>query len=117
MTTETPAPRTPITCVIPGFTMGCGYLGNGLTVWNSAVERNGDYQHIAHISEDGKTVSWRKDTGRLPKPVVEYVNKWAIRMADYYREKQEKEALAVVNYKNFLRSEGYTEEQIARAVR
>lgn len=32
--------------------MGC--LGNGITVCNSAVEHNGDYKHIAHISDNGK---------------------------------------------------------------
>lgn len=32
------------------YDIGMGYLGNGLTVWNRAVEVNGDYQNIAHIS-------------------------------------------------------------------
>lgn len=32
--------------------MGC--LGNGITVCNSAVEHNGEYKHIAHISDSGK---------------------------------------------------------------
>jgi|GEM_PF-3595062 len=31
-----------------------GYLGNGLTVWNRAVEESGDYQTIAHISDEGE---------------------------------------------------------------
>ena len=30
----------------PAFDIGMGYLGNGLTVWNRAVEENGDYQTI-----------------------------------------------------------------------
>ena len=34
-----------------------GYLGNGLTVANSAKEVNGDYKHIAHISNGGN-VTW-----------------------------------------------------------
>ena len=38
----------------PAFDIGMGYLGNGLTVWNRAVEENGDYQTIAHISSEGK---------------------------------------------------------------
>ena len=29
-------------------------LGNGVTVCNSAVEESGDYNHIAHISNNGK---------------------------------------------------------------
>lgn len=38
----------------PVFDIGMGYLGNGLTVWNRAVEENGDYQNIAHISSEGE---------------------------------------------------------------
>ena len=36
------------------YDIGMGYLGNGLTVWNRAVEEHGDYQTIAHISNDGE---------------------------------------------------------------
>lgn len=39
---------------VPAFDIGMGYLGNGLTVWNRAVEENGDYQTIAHISNEGE---------------------------------------------------------------
>ena len=43
----------------PAFDIGMGYLGNGLTVWNRAVEENGDYQTIAHISDEGEsTTMW-----------------------------------------------------------
>ena len=38
----------------PAFDIGMGYLGNGLTVWNRAVEESGDYQTIAHISDEGE---------------------------------------------------------------
>lgn len=38
----------------PAFDIGMGYLGNGLTVWNRAVEESGDYQTIAHISYEGE---------------------------------------------------------------
>ncbi len=38
----------------PAFDIGMGYLGNGLTVWNRAVEENGDYQTLAHISDEGE---------------------------------------------------------------
>ena len=30
-----------------------GCLGNGTTVWNRDVIKNGDYQNVAHISEHG----------------------------------------------------------------
>ena len=36
------------------FKLWMGCLGNGITVCNSAVEHNGDYKHIAHISDNGK---------------------------------------------------------------
>ena len=36
------------------FKLWMGCLGNGITVCNSAVERNGEYKHIAHISDNGK---------------------------------------------------------------
>ena len=39
---------------VPAFDIGMGYLGNGLTVWNRAVEESGDYQTIAHISDEGE---------------------------------------------------------------
>ena len=36
------------------FKLWMGCLGNGITVCNSAVEHNGEYKHIAHISDNGK---------------------------------------------------------------
>ena len=36
------------------FKLWMGCLGNGITVCNSAVMENGDYKHIAHISENGR---------------------------------------------------------------
>ena len=36
------------------FKLWMGCLGNGITVCNSAVENNGEYEHIAHISDNGK---------------------------------------------------------------
>ena len=51
----------------PAFDIGMGYLGNGLTVWNRAVEENGDYQNIAHISSEGE-IHYYADG--LPEDVV-----------------------------------------------
>ena len=51
----------------PAFDIGMGYLGNGLTVWNRAVEENGDYQNIAHISSEGE-INYYVDG--LPEDVV-----------------------------------------------
>lgn len=39
------------------FELFIGYLGNGATVCNKAVEENGDYKKIAHIAECGK-ITW-----------------------------------------------------------
>ena len=36
------------------FKLWMGCFGNGITVCNSAVEHNGEYKHIAHISDNGK---------------------------------------------------------------
>lgn len=35
------------------FELGLYCLGNGITVCNRAVEQNGEYKHIAHISNGG----------------------------------------------------------------
>jgi len=35
------------------FKLWMGCFGNGITVCNSAVESNGEYKHIAHISNNG----------------------------------------------------------------
>ena len=43
--------------------MGC--LGNGLTVANSAKEVNGDYEHIAHISNGGN-ITWYVKPESIP---------------------------------------------------
>ena len=51
----------------PAFDIGMGYLGNGLTVWNRAVEENGDYQNIAHISPEGEI---RYYADGLPEDVI-----------------------------------------------
>ena len=58
------------------FDIGMGYLGNGLTVWNRAVEVNGDYQNIAHISPEGEITFYVQD---LPQSVVERIEQAAER--------------------------------------
>ena len=58
------------------YDIGMGYLGNGLTVWNRAVEVNGDYQNIAHISPEGETTYYVQD---LPQSVVERIEQAAER--------------------------------------
>ena len=58
------------------YDIGMGYLGNGLTVWNRAVEVNGDYQNIAHISPEGEITYYVQD---LPQSVVERIRQAAER--------------------------------------
>ena len=52
------------------FELGHGSLGNGITVWNSAKEVNGDYEGIAHINRDRKIEYWVEN---LPAEVIAYV--------------------------------------------
>ena len=58
------------------YDIGMGYLGNGLTVWNRAVEVNGDYQNIAHISPEGEITYYVPD---LQQSVVKRIEKVAER--------------------------------------
>ena len=58
------------------YNIGMGYLGNGLTVWNRAVEVNGDYQNIAHISPEGKITYYVQN---LPQSIVERIEQAAER--------------------------------------
>ncbi|WP_347565222.1 LPD25 domain-containing protein [Pseudoflavonifractor sp. 60] len=51
---------------IPGYDLGYGHLGNGLTVWNRLEQEDGDYKIIAHISPD-RTVTYYEDG--LPEDV------------------------------------------------
>ena len=60
----------------PAFNIGMGYLGNGLTVWNRAVEENGDYQTIAYISSEGEI---RYYVDGLPDDVVSRIEQAAAR--------------------------------------
>ena len=60
----------------PAFDIGMGYLGNGLTVWNRAVEENSDYQTIAHISDEGEI---RYYVDGLPDDVVSRIEQAAAR--------------------------------------
>ena len=58
------------------FDIGMGYLGNGLTVWNRAVEENGDYKTIAHISDEGEI---RYYVDGLPDDIVSRIEQAAAR--------------------------------------
>ena len=55
------------------YSLGYGFFGNGLTVWNSLEQENGDYKTIAHIAPD-RSVKFYVDN--LPEEV-----KWEIEHA------------------------------------
>lgn len=69
------------------YDIGMGYLGNGLTVWNRAVEEHGDYQTIAHISNEGE-IKYYVDG--LPNDVVARIEQAA--------EQEKQKALFATTY-------------------
>ena len=70
------------------YDIGMGYLGNGLTVWNRAVEEHGDYQTIAHISNEGEIKYYVEG---LPDDVVSRIEQVA--------EQEKQKALFAATYK------------------
>ena len=70
------------------YDIGMGYLGNGLTVWNRAVEEYGDYQTIAHISNEGE-IKYYVDG--LPDDVVARIEQAA--------KQEQQKALFAATYK------------------
>ena len=59
------------------FKLFLGYLGNGVTVCNSAIEEYGDYKKIAHISSTGH-IKWYVDYHKyVPEEDLERIFKVA----------------------------------------
>lgn len=48
------------------FELFMGYLGNGLTVCNKAIEEHGDYKHICHIQPYGR-ITWYVKPESVPE--------------------------------------------------
>ncbi len=61
------------------YDIGYGSLGNGITIWNSLVEVNGDYQNLAHVSEEG-IITYYID--ELPKDIISRIEE----IAEPYKE-------------------------------
>ncbi len=59
---------------IPGYDLGFGHLGNGVTVWNRLELRDGDYKTIAHIAPD-RTVTYYENG--LPEDVRAQIEEFA----------------------------------------
>lgn len=66
------------------FELGIGYMGNGATCWNSAVEEHGDYQTVAHISEAGN-IRWYIPIEKIPAKELLQIE----RLADCHRARTE----------------------------
>lgn len=60
------------------FELFLGCLGNGTTVCNKAVEVNGDYKTIAHISEGGN-IKFYVSESSIPSDAMERIKEVAAR--------------------------------------
>ena len=56
------------------YDIGSGWMGNGLTIWNRAEEKNGEYKIIAHIGKDGTLKIYDK---ALPNDIKKMFQMWA----------------------------------------
>lgn len=56
------------------YDIGSGYMGDGLTIWNRAVEKRGEYEIIAHISKQGDLKIYDKG---LPADLKKMFQIWA----------------------------------------
>lgn len=70
------------------FELWFGCLGNGTTVCNKAVEVNGDYKTIAHISNGGN-IHFYVPMSYIPTDAMEKINAMASRAATEYHGKFE----------------------------
>ena len=60
----------------PGYDLGFGHLGNGITVWNRLQEEYGDYKTVAHIGADRAITYYDKN---IPESVKQKVRDFAER--------------------------------------
>jgi antirestriction protein ArdC len=70
-----PEPKTPP----KEYRLGYGFFGNGITIWNKAEDRNGDYATVAHIERDRTVSFYDKD---LPEDVKAAIENTARTMDD-----------------------------------
>ena len=71
---ENVSPVEPAEPDTPGYELGFGHLGNGVTVWNRLELRDGDYKTVAHIAPD-RTVTYYEDG--LPENVRAQIEEFA----------------------------------------
>jgi hypothetical protein len=65
------------------YDIGMARLGNGITVYNRAVEYRGDYKNIAHISDNGTVTYYDKS---LPSDVKKKIEAEAQKMKESVNE-------------------------------
>ena len=68
------SPAEPAEPDTPGYDLGFGHLGNGVTVWNRLELEDGDYKIVAHIAPD-RTVTYYEDG--LPENVRAQIEEFA----------------------------------------
>lgn len=76
------------------FKLWFGCLGNGITVCNKAVEGNGDYKTIAHISVAGNIRFYVKES-YIPTEAMEKIRAMAAREATEFQKRFEALSLIV----------------------
>jgi hypothetical protein len=55
------------------YSLGYGFMGNGITVWNHAEEQDGDYVTVAHIAADREVTYYDKDMPADVKAQIEHI--------------------------------------------
>ena len=70
------------------YDINYGHLGNGLTVWNRAEEKNGDYVTVAHIGPDRSVKFYDKDLPEDIKAKIEHIARTSDERASYTQQEQ-----------------------------
>lgn len=71
------------------FELLFGFLGNGITVWNTATMEHGDYKKIAHISVGGNIKLYEPE-GKIPPVAMEKIQRMASKSKAAFVENFEK---------------------------
>jgi len=74
------------------YDIGMARLGNGITVYNRAVEYRGDYKNIAHISDNGTVTYYDKS---LPSDVKKKIEAEAQKMKESVNEVASRTAMEI----------------------
>lgn len=75
------------------FELFMGFLGNGVTVCNKAVEEHGDYKQIAHISNAGN-IKFYVPASSIPGPDLHRIEHTANAMYENVKQAIERDLAA-----------------------